>query len=383
MKISPALASNIDAVLDQLAQRPGISRVQLASVLGLTKSSISDTVRVLENLGVIEVVDNQEPETSIGRPRQALQLADSAGVSVGVQAEGDYYVGVVQNFRGETIHRSMGPLSQGGGAGAIVTQLSRAIEGLLETGASGYTLRGVGCGLPGIVDYTSGELRFSYSFGVENNIPLGAELSASLGVPVVIENDANCCAYGALRRPEVSTNDSFVYLLVDFLDEQRFTPSERAAVGVGLSFVFWGDLWRGRQSAAGEFRSFRRMPGESRQLHLPQSLEAEMRENPEVQKRVIDDIAENVAFLATMCDLETVVIAGDITAHTAHFSERLSRFHERAWMYPIPRRIEVVEDRHHEYSVADGAAILIRDVLLNRTRGPEYEAESLIEQCTR
>lgn len=377
---STALTANIDAVLDRVAAVGTISRVELASDLGITKSSISDTVRFLESVGIIAAAVPIDAGKSVGRPRQAVQMADAAGVVAGIQAEGDYYIGVLKNFRGETVHRHVAPLAAP--SQPLPRRLTLAVQELLSGCPRPIKLRGVGLGLPGIIDFHSGTVRFSYSFGIENAVQLAPELAEMVGVPVAVENDANCCAYGTLRSLNLAADSSFLYVLVDFLDEQRYTPRDRAAIGIGLSFVFNGQLWRGAGSSAGEFRSFRRESGESRQLHLPRNLEAAIRDDWAVQEQVIGDIAENVAYISTMSDITTVVIAGDICTYEELFRARLAVYHRQLWMYPIARDIAIVPDDHHEYSVADGASVLIQDLVLRRTAQPDYVIESLIDQVT-
>jgi predicted NBD/HSP70 family sugar kinase len=73
------------------------------------------------------------------------------------------------------------------------------------------------------------------------DIPISKMISAAVGLPVIIDNDANAVALAELwfGRPEVSDARDFILVLV--------------AEGVGTGIVFDGQVYRGQRGAAGEF----------------------------------------------------------------------------------------------------------------------------------
>jgi len=73
------------------------------------------------------------------------------------------------------------------------------------------------------------------------DIPVSLVISTAVGLPVVIDNDANAVALAELwfGRPEVSDARDFILVLV--------------AEGVGTGIIFDGQVYRGQRGAAGEF----------------------------------------------------------------------------------------------------------------------------------
>src|SRR6185295_7055295 len=73
------------------------------------------------------------------------------------------------------------------------------------------------------------------------DLPISEMISNAVGLPVVIDNDANAVALAELwfGRPEVLDARDFILVLV--------------AEGVGTGIIFDGQVYRGQRGAAGEF----------------------------------------------------------------------------------------------------------------------------------
>src|SRR6185503_16987594 len=73
------------------------------------------------------------------------------------------------------------------------------------------------------------------------DLPISEMISKAVGLPVVIDNDANAVALAELwfGRPEVNDARDFILVLV--------------AEGVGTGIIFNGQVYRGQRGAAGEF----------------------------------------------------------------------------------------------------------------------------------
>ncbi|HYF79041.1 MAG TPA: ROK family protein, partial [Symbiobacteriaceae bacterium] len=71
------------------------------------------------------------------------------------------------------------------------------------------------------------------------NVPLGARLQAEVGMPVLLENDANAAVYGEYWCGTTRGVGDGVFIFADF--------------GVGSGFLVDGEVYRGRDQAAGEF----------------------------------------------------------------------------------------------------------------------------------
>jgi predicted NBD/HSP70 family sugar kinase len=102
------------------------------------------------------------------------------------------------------------------------------------------SIEAVGVSLPGLVDPSTGTAVYVPYFKWRD-IPVSKMISTAVGLPVIIDNDANAVALAELwfGRPEVNDARDFILVLV--------------AEGVGTGIIFDGQVYRGQRGAAGEF----------------------------------------------------------------------------------------------------------------------------------
>ena len=97
-----------------------------------------------------------------------------------------------------------------------------------------------GIGVPGVVDSNSGEVNMAVNLGIGRPYPLAAEIGATLGFPITIENDVRAAALGAHES----------------LRLQGDPPESLAMVSIGTGIsagvVVRGELLRGAHGMAGE-----------------------------------------------------------------------------------------------------------------------------------
>jgi glucokinase len=117
-------------------------------------------------------------------------------------------------------------------------ELMAEIVRLVRAAAADREIAAVGVGIPSVVEFATGRVRSSVNIPLED-VPLREELSARLGVPVFVDNDATLAALaeahddtGALAAPNL------VMLTV--------------GTGVGGGIVIGGRVYRGTTGAAAE-----------------------------------------------------------------------------------------------------------------------------------
>ncbi|MEU4361899.1 ROK family protein [Promicromonospora sp. NPDC023987] len=123
----------------------------------------------------------REPAYTVG-----LDIGGTKILGALLDPEGD----VVGTVRRSTVH----------GADGLVAGAVQAVRDVVASGGVELAdLAGVGLGIPGIVDHRSGTVKHAVNLGVhDDELPLAELLSAELGgVPVVVENDLNVAAVGA------------------------------------------------------------------------------------------------------------------------------------------------------------------------------------------
>ncbi|MBX2869415.1 MAG: ROK family protein [Acidiferrobacterales bacterium] len=118
------------------------------------------------------------------------------------------------------------------------------IAGLIDATSQRIGLKPdmLGIGTPGTLDATTGLLRGSNSQNLQNQ-PIREDLQNLLGIPVLIENDANCFALAETRLGAASKNHA----------ESGTVFGIIMGTGVGGGLVLDGQLISGRNQIAGEW----------------------------------------------------------------------------------------------------------------------------------
>ncbi len=120
----------------------------------------------------------------------------------------------------------------------VIDEMTQAIRKMLD-GFRGHGIsRGVGIGVPGIIDMDTGMLRESPNLPGWSEFPVHAEIERRLGIPVMLENDANAAAFGEKWLGAAKDYGSMCMLTL--------------GTGVGGGIVLDGRIWHGMNGMAGE-----------------------------------------------------------------------------------------------------------------------------------
>jgi N-acetylglucosamine repressor len=224
---------NRQIVLNYVREREPISRAEIARETNLQRSTISAIVEALKAEGLVEEVG--EGESTGGRRPTLLKLRTKEAIAIGVAITPTCTTVATSDLAGRVIEQR-----------AFLTDpdpdktLNEVIALVREFTRRKGSIEAVGVSLPGLVDPSSGIAVFVPYFEWRD-VPVSQVISAAVGLPVVIDNDANAVALAELwfGRPEVSDARDFIMVLV--------------ADGVGTGIIFDGQVYRGQSGAAGEF----------------------------------------------------------------------------------------------------------------------------------
>jgi predicted NBD/HSP70 family sugar kinase len=225
---------NRQIVLNYVREREPISRAEIARETELQRSTISAIVDDLTAEGLVEEVG--EGESTGGRRPTLLRLRTKEAIAVGVAITPSCTTIATSDLAGRIVEQEEFPtysdpdrtLSQ---VTSLIREFSARNSGSIEA---------VGVSLPGLVDPSTGKAVY-VPYYQWRDIPISETISTAVGLPVVIDNDANAVALAELwfGRPEVSDARDFILVLV--------------AEGVGTGIIFDGQVYRGQRGAAGEF----------------------------------------------------------------------------------------------------------------------------------
>jgi glucokinase len=131
------------------------------------------------------------------------------------------------------------PTRLAAGRDAVVDDMCRAIRQLLDKNSSS-SLAGIGVGSPGPIELPEGRLRNLPNFPGWDGFELRAAIERTLGMPVILENDANLAALAEclLGKGKTIGADSLCMLTL--------------GTGVGNGIILHGRVWDGMNGMAGE-----------------------------------------------------------------------------------------------------------------------------------
>ncbi len=225
---------NRQIVLNYVREREPISRAEIARETDLQKSTISAIVEDLKAGGLIEEVG--EGESTGGRRPTLLKLRAAEAIALGVAITPTCTTVATSDLAGRVIDQAEfltdpNPDNTLDQVITLAREFSARNDGSIE---------GVGVCLPGLVEPSTGNALYIPYF-LWRDVPISKVISNAVGLPVVIDNDANSVALAELwfGRPEVSDARDFILVLV--------------AEGVGTGIIFDGQVYRGQRGAAGEF----------------------------------------------------------------------------------------------------------------------------------
>jgi N-acetylglucosamine repressor len=223
---------NRQIVLNYVREREPISRASLAHETALHRSTISRLVDALVAEGLIE---EQEGKSSGGRPPTMLRLRAAAAVAIGVDVATTRTVVATSNLAGRVLQRE--EFVTNPRADKTLKMIVACVRRLARK--TDQRIAGIGISLPGIVENKTGTALFVPFFKWQD-WAIAEEVSTAVGLPVVVDNDANAAALAELwfGRAAIRGIRDFILVLVE--------------EGLGTGLVFDGQVYHGQKGAAGE-----------------------------------------------------------------------------------------------------------------------------------
>ncbi|MCG5435565.1 ROK family transcriptional regulator [Micromonospora foliorum] len=237
-----ALRGGPRELLRWVATGAAVSRADLSRLSGLSPSTVSQRVEALISQGLLE-------ETGAGRSRggrRPRQLAvPTGGAVVGAIDLGAHHARVgALDLSGRVVQARTLPVRIEDGPeavlGALLAEVATLVDGdpaASRGGSATGALRGVGIGIPGPVQHSTGRIVSPSRMPGWNGFDVAAFCAGRVDVPVIVDNDANLMALGAHRTAH-SELDHAVYI--------------KAGTGIGSGVISSGRLHRGAQGSAGD-----------------------------------------------------------------------------------------------------------------------------------
>jgi len=212
------------------------TRAELIQLTGLARSTVGARVDSLLAAGLLKPAG--ESRSTGGRPPVRFAFNPTAAVVIGADLGATHATVGLTDLDGTVIIDRTVELDIASGPAPVldrVVDLGREL--LKEAKRSRAELAGVGIGLPGPVEHSTGRPASPPIMPGWDGYDVPAHVSAGLGGPVLVDNDVNIMALG---------EHATVHPLVDHL------VFIKVATGIGAGIISGGQLHRGAQGAAGD-----------------------------------------------------------------------------------------------------------------------------------
>lgn len=204
-------------VLETIRCHGQISRVEISERTMLSGTTVSAITGALIEEGLIQATHSQvNGEGHRGRPRVLLGLVSDAAYVLGIKISEIMTTVALVDFRGELVASVQLPIRLARQPAEVIADL---IEDAMDdcvnkAGVDRKRIRGVGIGVPGLVDPRSGRSYASSVFG-EREVPLGALLGERTGLPVKLEKPANLLALAEAWFGDAQRETNFALIVLD------------------------------------------------------------------------------------------------------------------------------------------------------------------------
>lgn len=353
---------NTSRILRAIWLNPGLSRIKLAEMLDLDRSTVTKIMQGILERRIVETAGKNTAQSGVGRRQINLRINADIGVILGLEIQDSRYRAVVSTIYGKIIHSFSGTFntSHENLVSHVVSLITRAKEYIA---CENLFLLGIGIGLPGIVDPYTGMIIRSNPLHIQEPFDLRKDLEKHFDEYVFVENDANCCCWGELAfRPE-NRERNFLTVLGEFRYVVKGSR-ELHGLAMGLGLVIRERVLHGDHFTAGEYRSV--YAGQKTgQFLIPWDDLCRIPDDQKVLNDVYRELTANLAFLVNSIDLTKIVFAGDIVEHPGDIQEMLATAIEESWVYDLDRNFIIGFSEFGDKAVSIGAAGLFVEKLFS------------------
>lgn len=228
---------SLAAVLGAIRNSRGMTQPQLTRQVGLGRSVVAARVAELESAGLVTQA-GIGPSTGGRAPRQ-LRLRAEAGVIIAADIGATGMEVGVADLSGRVIEHVAEPVDIADGPEAVLGRVEDVVAGLLSRVAPDQAIWGVGIGVPGPVEFSTGLPVAPPIMPGWDAYPIRERMSRRWSAPTWVDNDVNLLALGELRtNPIAAAAQDILYVKI--------------GTGIGAGLVSAGRLHRGSNGCAGD-----------------------------------------------------------------------------------------------------------------------------------
>jgi predicted NBD/HSP70 family sugar kinase len=224
------------SLLQLIREGDGATRADLAKRTGLARSTITQRLEQLQGLGLLKEVAGAE--STGGRPPMRLVFNEDAALVLAADLGATHSRLAVTNLGGEVLASDRGDIEIADGPEVVLEWVEQRFNALLaEAGADRDAVAGIGIGVPGPVEHSTGLPRNPPIMPGWDGFPIPERLAETFGAPVLVDNDVNIMALGE-HWSHWRETEHLLFVKV--------------GTGIGCGIVVDGKVHRGADGAAGD-----------------------------------------------------------------------------------------------------------------------------------
>lgn len=249
------------------------TKADLVHLTGLARSTVSSRVDALLASGLVSPAG--EAASTGGRPPSRVAFNPRAGLVLAVDLGASHATIAVSDLSGRILASVTHPMDIASGPVAVLDHVAEQGAALLDDPTlAAIPLTGVGIGVPGPVEHSSGRPYNPPIMPGWDRFDIPSYIRRTFDVPVFVDNDVNLLALGEQAASFPETTD-LIFVKV--------------ATGIGAGIIAGGRLQRGAQGSAGDMGHVR----------VPHASASRGRRSAELD---LEDLASGSAIAAALRD---------------------------------------------------------------------------------
>lgn len=226
------------AVVTAIRRHGPLSRSDLSEHLDYSRASVTGIVGRMIDAEIL--AEAGEGKSAGGRRPYLLDINPRLGYVVGVDIGATSVDVALADFRGSILERSGESADVRGRPEEFLDHVAALITELLDRrGAAATEIVGIGVGVPGPVEFSSGVLIAPPLMPLWDDFPIRHYLRAFFpNARVVVDNDVNIMAKGEHQAGAGRGMDNFLFIKI--------------GTGIGCGIISHGEVYRGADGAAGD-----------------------------------------------------------------------------------------------------------------------------------
>ena len=226
----------LSAVLDAVRHERARSRSQVERTTGLTRAVVAQRIGELVELGVLS--ERGTHASTGGRPARQLTFEADVGRILVADLGATSIDVAIADVGGEVLDRRSEIADIAAGPEPTFARVEALFAELLATEHADRPLWGVGIGVPGPVEFTTGRPVSPPIMPGWDGYPIRERFATRYSAPVWVDNDVNIMALGEWRAGVARGHQNVVFVKI--------------GTGVGAGLISDGMLHRGAQGSAGD-----------------------------------------------------------------------------------------------------------------------------------